>query len=583
MITWYLNRKVGTKIFIAHMLAMGMVALIVGLSELRFIATRQALAQISSGVAAANFSQSGIETIIQTAAQNILVTQWLLVGVAGFTTLIGIVCVQLIARSISRPLEQAAQLAESIATGELKELAREMDEMSRGDLAHNFAVVSQPLEIHYQDEVGRLGRAFNQMLASLQDTGHSFTGMMDSMKRLIASVAANANDLAAAAQQLAEIAQQAGGATNQIAATIQQVAQGTTQQSDHAYHTLRSIESLSQSIQSIAAGAQEQARSISSANSMAEQFKLVIEEVTSRTEESAVHSTQAAEQAESSAEIVHATIAGMRDIQEKVGITAAKVQEMGERSDKIGSIVVTIEEIASQTNLLALNAAIEAARAGTHGAGFAVVADEVRKLAERSGYAAREIAALVKEIQATVHEAVESMQAGANEVEQGVARADQTGKAIAGIQEAVNSLKEQVAVVSQSTLKMKQFSAHMLAALESVGEVAGQNLEATQAMVTHASEVTQSVENIANVSQEHSAAVEEVSASTEEMSAQAEEVSASALVLSEMARTLHTLVGQFKIEPHERFAARTQPGFSGVLPDRPGKNGHEKSKQRLPA
>lgn len=79
-----------------------------------------------------------------------------------------------------------------------------------------------------------------------------------------------------------------------------------------------------------------------------------------------------------------------------------------------------IDEIAGQTCLLALNATIESARTGKHGLGFAIVADEVRRLAERTTMATKEIAAMVKAIQAEVDRTVEAMQAGPRQVEQGV-------------------------------------------------------------------------------------------------------------------------------------------------------------------
>jgi methyl-accepting chemotaxis protein len=108
---------------------------------------------------------------------------------------------------------------------------------------------------------------------------------------------------------------------------------------------------------------------------------------------------QTTESANAGARIVQETITGMNIIAERVQQSSRTVEALGARSDQIGAIIGTIEDIADQTNLLALNAAIEAARAGEQGRGFAVVADEVRALAERTTRATREIGEMIKAIQ----------------------------------------------------------------------------------------------------------------------------------------------------------------------------------------
>ncbi|GAM08778.1 methyl-accepting chemotaxis protein PctC [Geobacter sp. OR-1] len=146
--------------------------------------------------------------------------------------------------------------------------------------------------------------------------------------------------------------------------------------------------------------------------------------------------------------IVQETVAGMNRIAGMVRNAATTVDSLGARSDQIGAIVGTIQDIADQTNLLALNAAIEAARAGEQGRGFAVVADEVRALAERTTKATNEISVMIKSIQSETKSAVESMEQGVHEVEKGSSDAVRSGEALQGILDQINSVNLQISQIA---------------------------------------------------------------------------------------------------------------------------------------
>jgi methyl-accepting chemotaxis protein len=175
--------------------------------------------------------------------------------------------------------------------------------------------------------------------------------------------------------------------------------------------------------------------------------------VSNNAEASAEAARRALDAAEQGNRAVRDTLDGMQRIRSSVQATARKIKSLGDRSLEISEIINVINDITEQTNLLALNAAIEAARAGEAGRGFAVVADEVRKLAEHSRTATKDIAALIKAIQAETNEAVVVMEEGTKEVEIGTGLADQAGKAL----EAISSVVRQSAeLVQEISLASKQ-------------------------------------------------------------------------------------------------------------------------------
>jgi methyl-accepting chemotaxis protein len=129
-----------------------------------------------------------------------------------------------------------------------------------------------------------------------------------------------------------------------------------------------------------------------------------------------------------------------------------QITGLNEKMAEIDKIVRLISDISSQTNLLALNAAIEAARAGEHGRGFAVVAQEVKNLAGQSKLATAQIEELIKTIQAKSAETVTSIEAAYTEIQEGIARVNQTIEALSSITSQVTEISEGISQVTNATI-----------------------------------------------------------------------------------------------------------------------------------
>ena len=187
-------------------------------------------------------------------------------------------------------------------------------------------------------------------------------------------------------------------------------------------------------------------------------------------------SRQADSKAMAGSQVVEATVGIMNQIAERVKATSTTIENLGTRSDQIGEIIGTIEDIADQTNLLALNAAIEAARAGEQGRGFAVVADEVRALAERTTRATKEIGEMIKSIQSETRSAVETMEESVCKVEQGREESARSGEAIQSILQQINEVATQVNQIAtaaeEQTATTSEISRNMLEITEVVQHTA---------------------------------------------------------------------------------------------------------------
>jgi methyl-accepting chemotaxis protein len=312
---------------------------------------------------------------------------------------------------------------------------RVLVQVAQQSSAGNYAADAPPLG---GDEVGRLGEAWNGVLATIRHLLGEEKAARVRLETLLAGVSETANGISAAAAQLL------AGTTEQAAAAQQQAA--------------------------------AVAQTVSTVNEVAETSRQAAE----RAPSVADAANRAVEIARAGRKAVDDTVVGLRSVKEQVQAITVGTMALAEQGQAIGEITSTVKDLAEQTNLLALNAAIEASRAGEQGKGFAVVAGEVKALADQSKKATAQVRQILGQIQKATTSAVAAAEEGKRSVDAAVTVALQAGETIRALGETVTESGQVVGQMAASAGQQATGMSQIHHAMSNINQASSQHLAATQ-------------------------------------------------------------------------------------------------------
>ncbi len=409
--------------------------------------------------------------------------------------------------------------------GEAEELKREItrhkDRPAAAVAQVDFTELRSPAE-----QLDELLNRLVERVHAVSDGTHDVTEHAREVEKSLGEVFQSIEALATNAEESSSSLLEMTTTNDEVAANVGELASSVRE-------TASSIEEMAYSIREVARNVDALSLTAEETSSSMNEMDVSIDQVQSNANETARLSEEVALDAERGAEAILKTIGEIYRIKESSQEAVSVISNLGSRIEAIGQILAVIDDVAEQTNLLALNAAIIAAQAGEHGKGFAVVADEIKDLAERAGGSTKEIAELIKTIQAESKNAIGAVERGAQNVGRGVEVSNEAERALKKILESSQKSTSMVRAIARATVEQAKGSKQVTDAIGRIAETVQQIAAATAQQARGSDLIMKSAEKMRMITQH-------VERSSQEQARGGRQITGAIEQISNMVNTINT-------------------------------------------
>ncbi|OMD46110.1 hypothetical protein BSK56_17695 [Paenibacillus borealis] len=297
-----------------------------------------------------------------------------------------------------------------------------------------------------QDEIGRLGQSFNQMMGQIS--------------LLVGKTNDSAQHVLQTAFELSEVSQNTSTMAKEVAVAVEEIAQGAMGLSMEAENGMNYADNIGMNMNKVI-------------------------DINSKMEGSADRVYQISNEGTG---YMGDLITKTNSTEELTRSMIGKVDKLKDSTSSIRKILEVLTTMAQQTNILSLNASIEAVRAGAAGKGFMVIADEIRKLSDQSKVSISVVQDITNDIQKEVEETVDLLLTASPLLTEQIRSVKEASTIFDSVREEMGLFIQESASSTASIRELNQSQFILSESISNVSAVAEQSSAASEEVASIATE-----------------------------------------------------------------------------------------------